>query len=161
MKTNKNFQSDKYITFQLNKQNFAINVMKTKEVITIDEVINFPDSPNYVKGIINLRGNIVPIVNLGEKFRFETYFKLEDSKEQKVVIISINGKEVGLLVENVKQLITIEEEKISNTPEIAENIRKKHIKGIGKLKDKLLIIIDTNKIFSSKELDTLNNLKNN
>jgi len=155
---NKNLDHDlsQYVVFSLKDQKFGINVLESREIITIEEgLTNIPDSPSFVKGVINLRKEIIPIIDTEKKFGLNSDV---DFADKKVIIVSIQENLVGLLVDEVIEILRVEKELISDAPEIVKNIKQKYISGIAKLEDRLLVLLDTKKLFSNKEIEKINNM---
>ena len=137
-----------YIVFKLDDQEYGINVLDSREIITADDLTELPDSPKFIKGIINLREEIIPIIDLVQRFNLEKSLNKEDSK---VIIVSVNDTLVGLAVKSVKEILRIDLENISETPEVVKKIKQNYIAGIARLDDRLLILLVLEEIFSDPE----------
>ncbi len=143
-----------YIKFKIGKQSFGIDVLQSREIVRTEEITEIPDSPDFVKGVIDLRNEIVPIVSLEERFNMSFSGKNE-SDEEKIIIISIDGTLLGLEVNEVEEIVKITAAEIQQAPEITKKYKKDYIKGVAKLDDGLLVILAVQKIFSREEINKI------
>ena len=150
-------ESNQFIVFILNEQKFGINVLKSREIIKVNDLTYIPESPDFIKGVITLREEIIPIIDLHKRFKLQDEIKTEDDK---VIIISVNNTLIGLGVKQVEEIQRIESKKISQAPEITQGINQDYIQGIARLNDKLIILIDIDSIFSTKEIRQIKKLDN-
>lgn len=141
--------SRQFIVFTLDNLDFGVDILDSKEIIDNIELTEVPDSPFYVEGLIDLRGEVVPVVNLKKRLNMET----SDQSEGKIIITSIEGKLIGVKVDKVKEIIRIDKASIITPPELTES--NKYIKGVGKSDDDLIIILDLTNIFSSEIIGRL------
>ena len=155
-KKNREKEIEQYIVFSLDEQEYGINVMDCQEIITPEKLTNIPDSPEFVKGIINLREEIIPIVNLSDRLNLEADLDKENSK---IIIVSISGIKAGLLVKNVEEIKKIEAENISDAPSITKKINQKFIKGIARTDDDLLVLLDPDSLFSQSEIEKIEKIE--
>jgi purine-binding chemotaxis protein CheW len=144
-----------YIVFSLDKQEYGINVMNCQEIFTTEELTTIPESPNFVEGVINLREEIIPIIDLGVKLNLDTNL---ESEKARVIIVSIEGTKAGLLVKDVKEIKKIETENISDAPKITKSIKQKYIKGIAQTEERLLVLIEPNNLFSQSEIEKIGSI---
>src|SRR6056297_2517678 len=146
-------KSKQYIKFETGNQAFGINVLNSREIVMESEITSIPESPDYVKGVINLREEIVPIVNLDKLFNI----KLSDEsvEEKKIIIIKVDGTLIGLQVDGVDEIIEIENSRIKDAPSITKKYGKDYIQGVAKHNERLFIILDVNNIFSSDEIEEI------
>lgn len=140
------------VIFSLGKEEYGVDIMQVKEIVTYKEPVKVPNTPQFVEGIINLRGEIIPIVNLKKRFNIPG----EDIGDQtRVIVMSIDSKKVGFIVDDASEVITINNENIEPAPEIVAGIDRRYITGIGKVEERILIILDLDKLFSEKEQEAL------
>ena len=140
------------VVFILGKEEYGVDIMQVKEIVTYKEPVKVPNTPKFVEGIINLRGEIIPIVNLKKRFNIPG----EDLGEQtRVIVMSIESKKVGFIVDDASEVITISSENVEPAPEIVAGIDRRYITGIGKVEERILIILDLDKLFSEKEQEAL------
>jgi purine-binding chemotaxis protein CheW len=121
---------------------------KSREILEIDNVTLVPDSPDYIEGIIKLREEIIPIVDLGKKINFKS-----KKDKNKVIIVSIQGVIVGLLVDQISEIVKIDKINKANSLKVSQKLDKEFIKGILTLNEKLVIVIDMEKLFENLNIE--------
>jgi purine-binding chemotaxis protein CheW len=141
--------NNKYLTFFLEKESYGIDIRNVIEIIGIQEITKLPDMPDFVKGIINLRGKTFPVMDLRLRFRIEP---IEYGPRTCIIIVNIDDNQFGFIVDTVSEVLTIDEEAIDKSSANKFSGKKKYISGIGKVNNKVIIIIDINKILSEDEL---------
>lgn len=141
--------NNKYLTFFLEKESYGIDIGNVIEIIGIQEITKLPDMPDFVKGIINLRGKTFPVVDLRLRFRIEP---MEYGPRTCIIIVNIDDNQFGFIVDTVSEVMTIYEDSIDVPSANRFSGKKKYISGIGKVNDKVIIIIDITKILSDDEL---------
>lgn len=137
-----------YVIFKLNKEEYGVEISHVQEITEIKSITTVPNTPVFVEGIINLRGKIVPIVNI--KKRFDLPQKTEMG-EQRIIIINLKEKQVGFIVDDASQVLTLDESQIENPPELVAGIDRDYIIGIGKVDEKIIVLLDLEKILSEQE----------
>jgi purine-binding chemotaxis protein CheW len=152
---NINQDNNQYVIFTLGSQEFGIDVLDSREIITAKDLTVIPDSPDFVRGVINLREEIIPVIDLTKRFNLR---KQADNNKTKVIIVSVNNTLIGLGVNDVEEIIRINDSNISEAPEITQGVNKDYIQGIARLKDRLLILIDIKSIFSKDEMEELQDM---
>lgn len=143
----------KLLTFSLGSEGYGVSILKVKEIIGMMDITPVPKTPEFIKGIINLRGKIIPVMDLRLKFGMEE----QDYDERTCIIIAevtLHGtqKLIGVVVDMVSEVVTISDEQIEPPPEYGNNLEHSAILGIGKIKDRVVIILDINEIFICDEL---------
>ena len=121
---------------------------KSREILEIDNVTLVPDSPDYIEGIIKLREEIIPIVDLGKKINLKT-----KKDKNKVIIVSLQGVIVGLLVDQISEIVKIDKINKANSLKVSQKLDKEFIKGILTLNEKLVIVIDMEKLFENLNIE--------
>ncbi|WP_432408844.1 chemotaxis protein CheW [Wukongibacter sp. M2B1] len=137
-----------YVIFNLGNEQYGVDIMNVKEISEFRESTKVPSAPYFVDGIINLRGEIIPIVNLKKRF------EIEDDKidsDTRIIVINLNGRNVGFVVDEASQVLRINNDDIDPAPEIIAGIDKQYINGVGKVEDKIIILLDLEKILTDKE----------
>lgn len=146
-------QTSQYLTFTLDKELYAMDITTVREVLDITQITKVPQMPDFMCGVINLRGRVVPVVDLRLKFGLE---KATSLKEACIVIIEIvlDGEEtiLGILVDSVQEVISLEPEQVDPPPRIGTRLKTQFIKGMGKKGKDFIIILETAKVFSAEEL---------
>ena len=116
------------------------------------DITKVPKSPEFVEGVINLRGRVIPIINLRKRFGLENK---EKDKQTRIVVVNIEGKILGLVVDAVSEVLRLPADTIEPPPPMVSGVEAEYISGVGKLDNKLLILLDLNKILTSKEREML------
>lgn len=141
------------VTFSIGDEEFGVNILKVQEIIRTMEITKVPRAPAFVEGVINLRGKVIPIIDL--RRRFGLYPKPGD-KDTRIIVIEINNIIVGFIVDAVSEVLRIPAGTVEPTPPVVAGVESDYISGVGKLKDRLLIMLDLDKILSSEDMDMLN-----
>jgi len=146
-------ETTQYLTFKLGDEVFALDIAKVREVLDFTAVTKVPRTPEFMRGVINLRGNVVPVVDMRLKFGMT---KTEKTVNTCIIIveISLDGDTtvLGALADSVQEVIDLEPDKIEPAPKIGTRLRTDFIKGMGKRNDQFIIILDIDKVFSVDEL---------
>ncbi len=144
------------VTFRIGEEEFAIPILSVEEIIRIVEITRLPNVPPFVEGVINLRGRVIPVIDLRKRFGLETR---ERDERSRILIVTLgNGREektVGLIVDSVSEVLRLPEENFEPISGIGTQISAEYIKGIGKVGDRLIILLDVERILSSEEKDLL------
>jgi purine-binding chemotaxis protein CheW len=142
-----------YLTFQLNEEVFAVDVSHVREILEFSTVTKVPKTPEYMRGVINLRGSVVPVLDMRLKFGMTQTEKTVDTCII-VVEVSFDGETtiIGALVDSVQEVFEMEPEQIEPAPKIGIQLKTEFIKGMGKRDDSFIIILDIDKVFTSEEL---------
>lgn len=154
MEEQKTLETVQYLAFNLSDEIFAFDISKVREVLEYSTVTKIPQTPDMMKGVINLRGSVVPVIDLRVKFGMG-----ESEKTVNTVIIiveiEIDGElsMIGALVDSVKEVIDLDSEHIEPPPSIGTKLNTEFIKGMGKQNDQFVILLEIEKIFSVEELD--------
>jgi len=151
--------ASQFLTFRLAEDIFAIDVIMAKEVLDFADVTKVPQTPDYMLGVINLRGSVVPVVDMRLKFGMPETDMTRDSCII-VVEVDVEGEAVtvGALADSVQEVMDIEESQIEPPPRIGTKLNTEFIKGMGNLGEKFVIILDINKVFSADDLDFARNV---
>ncbi len=142
----------KLVIFRLGQEEYGVQVTDVQSIIPYEKAIKMPNTPNFIEGIINLRGDIVPIIDL--KMRFNIIGDGIGSNTR-IIVIRVRDKQIGCIVDEASQVLTIQNELIEPAPEIVIGIDRQYIVGVGKQEKRLIIIVDLNKIFSTQEVDQI------
>lgn len=138
----------KLIVFQLKDKEYAIPVSQVLSIEKVEHITRVPGTANYVKGVINLRGIVTPIINLRSRFDLE---EEQYNEHTRVIIVALNDMEVGLIVDSANDVIDISEESIEPSPEIVGNVEADYVLGVTKIEKRLLILIDLKKVLQVDE----------
>ncbi|MCR3921144.1 MAG: chemotaxis protein CheW [Firmicutes bacterium] len=152
--TEEDTQKDKFLTFSVGNEAYGIEIKYVTEIIGIQPVTEVPELPNYIRGIINLRGKIIPVMDV--RLRFKKEF-LEYNDRTCVIVVDINDLSVGLIVDSVAEVMSIPETEIVEPPQVSKSSNK-FIKGIGKVGNEVKLLLDCNKLLSEDEFNVINDL---
>ena len=136
------------VSFKIGEEEFGVDILKVQEINRLVEITKVPRSPDFVEGVINLRGKVIPIIDLRKRFMMETK---ESDKDTRIVVVDIEGQVMGMVVDAVSEVLRLPKDTIEPPPEIATSIDSEYIQGVAKLEDRLLIFLDLSKVFSENE----------
>ena len=153
MADNELLDDGQLFTFMLSNEIYGIEISKVREVMDYKKITIVPKTPDFMKGVINLRGGVVPVIDLRLKFGMKETEKTVDTCII-IVDISVDGEQtfIGALADSVKEVITLEPENIEPAPKIGTKLDTEFIKGMGKLNEEFVIVLDIEKIFTTEEL---------
>lgn len=141
-----------WVTFQLDRETYGINVMQVQEVLRYTEIAPVPGAPDYVLGIINLRGNVVTVIDTRSRFGLPP---AEVSENSRIVIIEADKQVIGILVDSVAEVVYLRSSEIDVAPSVGTEESAKFIQGVSNRDGELLILVDLNKLLSDEEWDEL------
>lgn len=137
-----------WVTFHLENEKYGIKVMQVQEVLRMTEIAPVPGAPHYVLGIINLRGNVVTVIDTRRRFGLSD---AESDDETRIVIIEADNNVVGILVDSVAEVVDLKISEIETAPNVGNDESSKYIQGVSSRDDELLILVDVNKLLSDEE----------
>lgn len=146
-------QHGKFLTFDVSGELFGISIRYVTEIIGIQPVTFVPEVPDYVKGIINLRGKVVPVIDMRLKFKKEA---IPYTDRTCVVVVDIDDISIGLIVDSVAEVLTIADENIVPPPSYRTGFQNRYINGIGKVGEGVVLLLDCHRILSPDEVDSIN-----
>jgi purine-binding chemotaxis protein CheW len=141
-------QKEKYLTFLLGKEVYAIEIKFVTEIVGIQPITEVPELPPYVKGIINLRGKIITVMDVRLRFKKDP---IEYNDRTCVVVVDVNDVPVGLIVDNVSEVLPITDDNVVSPPNLNRDSQNKYLKGIGKVGNDVKLILDCNKLMQKDE----------
>lgn len=143
---------EQLVLFRLGKEIYGISITQVKEIILYKEATKIPNTPSYMEGIISLRGKVIPVVSLAIKL------EMNEAKgtEKRALIVETGNKDVGILVDDVTEVIRLQESAIELPPTTTSN---KYVRGIGKVDDRLLILLDVDELFSEDDMNDLQSVR--
>ena len=139
------------VTFRLGSGEYAIDIMQAKEIIKMEKITLIPNAPYFVEGVINLRGNIIPIIDLKKRFNLE---ESEGDKNTGIIIAKIEDVDMGIMIDSVSKVVSMPNSDIQPPPSMLQGIGQRYIKGVGKMEDKLLVVLDLDTLFTNEEDDS-------
>ncbi|HUX50589.1 MAG TPA: chemotaxis protein CheW [Spirochaetia bacterium] len=147
------------VTFQLGEEQYGIDIMDVEGIVKIEDVRSIPNAPPYVEGIFNLRGDIIPVINLHRRFHIRrANLSEEDTLLSGFVIISIDEMQLAVIIDKVSRVVTINRDDIQPPPEMLSGIGAEYIEGVVNQDGTYLIILDTRRLFNIRELQQLNRM---
>jgi purine-binding chemotaxis protein CheW len=140
------------LSFRLGGEEYAISILKVQEIRGYDAVTRIASAPDYLKGVVNLRGIIVPIVDMRIKFNvgdptYDTFTV--------VIVLNINGHTIGIVVDSVSDVVTLAPDQIKPAPDLGASVTAEYLQGLGTVDDRMLILLDIDKLLSSAEMGLL------
>lgn len=147
--------TNRFLTFYLEDEIYGVNIFNVKEIIAMMKTTPVPKTPPFIKGVMNLRGNIIPVVDMRIKFDMP---EVEAQMYTAIIIITIEGKNIGFIVDKVEEVVNVEDENISPPPEFGSNVDTKFIQSMAKQKNKVVMILDLVALFGEEELSFVQNL---
>ncbi|NOQ15666.1 MAG: chemotaxis protein CheW [Methyloprofundus sp.] len=151
-------QLQQYLTFQVDQENFAIGILDVKEIIEISNVTRVPMTPDFIRGVINLRGNVVPVIDLSARLGRQVS---ELTKRSCIVLVEVEANDeaqiIGMLVDQVNEILEIPAANIQPAPDFGADIRTEFIQAMGRVGDDFIILLAINRVLSVEELSQLKN----
>lgn len=154
-------ETRQYLTLKLNDEIFGVDVAQVREILDYVKITKVPQTPDFMCGVINLRGSVVPVVDMNLKFGMQ---KSEKTVNTCIVVVEVNLEDtttvIGALVDSVQEVFEIEPHNIEPAPKIGTKLKTDFIKGMGKQDDKFIIILDIDKVFTTDELELVQDTTN-
>jgi len=143
------------VTFSIGEEEFGVDILKVQEIIRTMEITKVPRAQDFVEGVINLRGKVIPIIDLRRRFGLDS--KGHD-KHTRIIVIEINNMIVGFVVDSVSEVLRIPAGTVEPPPPVVAGVESEYISGVGKLQDRLLILLDLDKLLSSEDMEALSQI---
>ncbi len=143
------FQLLELVNFRLNREEFGIDILTVKEIMRMRQITRMPNSPDFIAGVTNIRGNIIPVVNLRSKMGLP---EKEYDKGTRIIVVEVSGTITGFVVDAVTEVLRIPSNITEAPPKIVAGINSEYIKSVGKLDNRILILIDLEKVLSTTEI---------
>ncbi len=145
---------DKYLTFHLAGEDYGLDIVYVTEIIGIQRITEVPDMPEFVKGVINLRGKVIPVMDVRLRFNLP---EREYDERTCIVVVDIDSTAVGLVVDQVNEVADIPEKDVEPPPRTTKGAASRYLKGMGKVDDEVRILLNVDKLFFEEELEILAN----
>lgn len=136
------------VSFKIGDAEFGVDILKVQEINKMMELTIVPNTPSFIEGVVNLRGRIIPVINLRSRLGLE--IKEYDS-ETRIIVVELDDKTIGFIVDQVEEVLRIPKDITEPPPEVVSGVNSEYITAIGKLEDRLLILLDLSKILSNEE----------
>jgi purine-binding chemotaxis protein CheW len=136
------------VTFTMGSEQYGVDILKVQEINRMTEIAKVPNAPAYVEGVINLRGRVIPVISLRKRFGFE---EKESDEKSRIIIMDIQGITIGVIVDSVSEVLRIPSNTVDPAPNVTTEMGTEFIKGIAKLEDRLIILIDMDLLIERAE----------
>ncbi|MEE8191036.1 MAG: chemotaxis protein CheW [Candidatus Scalindua sediminis] len=153
--TKNTVDKEKFLTFALGKEEYGIEILKVREIIGLMEITTVPQTPDYMKGVINLRGKVIPVIELRLKFSMP---EVEHTQETCIIVVEVGSAQAGIIVDSVSEVMDIKRDEIEETPNIGQGIDTNFINGLSEKNGKLIILLNIEKVLSFEELEMVEQL---
>lgn len=140
------------VSFNIGEEEFGVDILKVQEINRMVEVTRVPNAPEYVQGVINLRGKVIPIIDLRMRLEMPVF---ENNKDTRIIVVEINQKIIGFIVDRVNEVLRINTNITEAPPPMVSSVNSEFITSIGKLEDRLLILLDLDKVLTVHEKEVL------
>ena len=140
------------VSFRLGKEEYALDIMRVQEIILLGEITEIPEVPSYIRGLINLRGQVIPIVDLRRRFKLDI---VESNEHTRIIVVNANDHTFGIVVDAVSEVLRINEEQIEPPPPGLVGVDQAYICGLVKLEDKIMILLKIAAILSQEDQNAL------
>lgn len=148
-------KSNKYLTFSVDKEVFGLDIQHVDDIIGIQDITLVPEQPEYIKGVINLRGKIIPTMDVRARFKKEE--RAYDDRTC-IVVLNMHNTSVGVIVDRVVEVLDINEDQIAEPPRFSDEYQSYYISGIGKINDDIAMLLDCNKLLNYEQIEALNHM---
>jgi len=136
------------VSFKIGKEEFGVDILRVQEINKVISITKVPNSPYFVEGVINLRGKVIPIIDLRTRLGLE---KIEHNKDTRIIVVEFDSVTIGFIVDSVNEVLRISKSITEAPPELVTGINSDYITAVGKLEDRLLILLDLNKVINTNE----------
>lgn len=140
------------VSFKIGDEEFGVDILSVQEINRMSQITKVPNTPEFIEGVINLRGRIIPVIDLRVKLGM---IRKEHSKNTRIVVVELKGQTIGFIVDEVSEVLRIPKEITEAPPDMVGGVNSDYITSIGKLEDRLLILLDLEKILSTSEFNVL------
>jgi purine-binding chemotaxis protein CheW len=135
------------VSFHVGGEEFGLDILRVQEIIRVQQLTRVPNSPDFVEGVINLRGKVIPVIALRKRFGLET---LAQDKQTRIVVVEVKGTVLGFMVDSVSEVLRIPADTVEPPPRLGK-VEREYVSGVGKLNDRLLILLDVDRLMSESE----------
>lgn len=152
----KSYSSIQIVCFTIGNEEYGIEILKVQEILRLPQITTLPKAADFILGVIDLRGKILPIIDMSKRFGIESKTEMKDAR---AIVINIKGREVGLAIDSVSHVVKVDSNDIEPPPPIVKGISGRYIVGIAKVDEEFVVILDIDRIFSPNELLALEQVK--
>jgi len=140
------------VSFKVGNEEFGIDILKVQEINKMLHITKVPNAPDFVEGVVNLRGRIIPVIDLRKRLSME---KIEHDNKTRIVVVDISGSIIGFIVDEVNEVLRIEKDIIENPPELVSRVESDFITSVAKLEDRIIILLDLDHLLKKDEQEKL------
>jgi purine-binding chemotaxis protein CheW len=144
------------VSFALGKEEYGVDIAQVQEINRMVAITHVPRAPHFMEGVINLRGQLIPIIDLRTRFGMP---RAEQTKNTRIVVTEIGSKRVGMVVDSVSEVLRVPVEQIEDAPDMIAGVDTEYIRGVGKLGDRLIILLDLARVITGEDKHDLENLE--
>jgi purine-binding chemotaxis protein CheW len=144
------------VSFHLGTEEYGVDISQVQEIIRMVEITHVPRAPHFMEGVINLRGQLIPIIDLRTRFAMP---RAEHTKSTRIVVTEIGNKRVGIVVDSVSEVLNIPIEQVEEAPDMIAGIGTEYIQGVGKVNDRLIILLDLTMVITGEEKSQLESIE--
>ena len=149
-------QEVQLVVFRIGDEEFGVEINQVREIVKLVSITRMPKAPMFIEGVVNLRGQIITVIDLAKRLDLPSQGRTENSR---IMVVEVGGNVVGMIVDAVSEVLRLSGEDIEDTPALIETqVHEQYLRGVGKISDRLLILLDLNAVMSSEELQTVNKL---
>jgi purine-binding chemotaxis protein CheW len=145
------------VSFNIDNEEFGIDILKVEEIIRVISITKIPNAPDFIEGVINLRGKVIPIIDLRTRLN---RIRKEHDNNTRVIVVEVSGITVGFIVDSVREVLRIPKNITEPPPSIVTGVNSEYITAIGKLEDRLLILLDLDKVLNLRQKEELRQINN-
>jgi len=149
---NENDEILQLVSFKIGSEEFGVDILKVQEINRMLQITKVPNTPDFIEGVINLRGRVIPVIDLRVKLNMT---KKEHDKQTRIIVVELEDKTVGFLVDEVSEVLRIPKSITEAPPELVANVNSEYITAVGKLEDRLIILLDLEKALTLQEKSEL------
>jgi len=140
------------VVFKLGEEEYGVEIIQVQEIIRVMETTRVPKAPNYIRGVINLRGKVIPVIDLKKRFGLADS---EADDQTRIMVVEVQEYTVGMIVDCVSEVLRLPNNAIEPTPPVFSNLSDDYIRGVGKLEERLLILLDLDKVLAFSDMSDL------
>ena len=144
------------VSFRLGSEEYGVDIAQVQEIIRMVEITHVPRAPRFMEGVINLRGQLIPIIDLRTRFAMH---RAEHTKSTRIVVTEIGSKRVGIVVDSVSEVLNIPIEQVEEAPDMIAGVGTEYIQGVGKVNDRLIILLDLTMVMTGEEKAQLESIE--
>ncbi len=157
MNTNDNVrrEEEQLVVFNLSGETYGVDISSVREIIRMQTITEVPKTPDFVEGVINLRGKVIPVIDLHKRFDLPM---VEETSHSRIMVVEVDHITVGMIVDSVSEVLRIPKDTIDPPPPVISGVDSAFLRGVGKLDDRLIILLDLNQVLHEKEKKAIENV---